>query len=90
MTSILQSDLLFPVTKQDQMMMLDEYGNDMKEIDVKIMLQEAGIWEDDYTEGGRDGSPMGRSHGIRSAPDSPDLHEVTRQTRASLGEFIVC
>eukprot|EP01034_Spumella_vulgaris_P022749 gene22749-28907_t len=51
LTGVLQTDLLMPVTRGDQELLMRQYGNDRGEIDVKDLLEDAGVWfeEDVYS-----------------------------------------
>ena len=48
LTGVLQTDLLMPVTKNDQLLLLRAYGTGVTddEVDIRGLLSDAGIWSD--------------------------------------------
>ena len=47
---VLQTDLVLPVTREDQLMLLQEYGDDKGDVNVRALLSDAGVWHEIPTE----------------------------------------
>ena len=56
LTGVLQTDLLMPVTKSDQLLLLRAYGTGVTddEVDIRGLLSDAGIWSDARDNSRRD------------------------------------
>eukprot|EP01038_Epipyxis_sp_PR26KG_P004635 gene4635-6514_t len=66
LTEVLHTDLVLPITKMDQRLLLQCYGNEKGEINIKSLLDDAGLWEtrsrgminnDNYSEKSGSSSP---------------------------------
>ena len=65
--NVLQTDLVLPVSREDQLMLLQEYGDSNGEVNVKALLSDAGVWHEipleerpDITVPRRAGAAMSR------------------------------
>ena len=67
-TSICQTELGLPITKPEQLLLLDEYGVSNTTIDVQKILADAGMWEDG-----------GTTNSYRSASSSPARRRAGRE-----------
>jgi hypothetical protein len=58
LTGVLQTDLLMPVTKSDQLLLLRAYGTGVTddEVDIRGLLSDAGIWSEGRGSGRDDNS----------------------------------
>lgn len=56
LTGVLQTDLLMPITKSDQLLLLRAYGTGVTddEVDIRGLLSDAGIWSDGRDKSRRD------------------------------------
>jgi len=76
---VLQTDLVLPVTRDDQLMILKEFGSPSGEVDVKQMLSAAGIWHDGPMVGSKK-TPIGAEMAISRIHNGNDFSSTLSRT----------
>ena len=76
LTGVLQTDLLMPVTKSDQLLLLRAYGTGATddEVDVRDLLDDAGIWYDGKNDFSHASSPEVRKEATNSGHHESNNH----------------